>query len=97
MRQWYWQLGSRDQTHGSDVVRPAAPLREFWFGVPLEVDRVDAVVERPSDGRIFVFSGLYKIRLLQPAPDGTVLILLGSLCLQFSGNRLFIMLLSITV
>ena len=58
--QWFWRLGSRDQSRLSWTVEAPAPLKEFCFGIPPELQKMDAVFERPSDGRIFIFSGKYK-------------------------------------
>ena len=63
MCQWFWRLGRRDRTHPSWTVEPPTPLTEFCFGIPPELERVDAVFERPSDGRVFIFSGKHEIGL----------------------------------
>jgi len=31
--------------------------RRFWYGLPPELDHIDAVYERVGDGRIIFFSG----------------------------------------
>jgi len=62
--QWFWRLGPGDQTHHSWTVQPPEPepLKQFWSGLPPELEKVDAVFERPSDRRIFIFSGKYNTR-----------------------------------
>jgi len=57
VHQWFWRLGPTDETYHSEAIGQPSPLKDFWFGMPPELEKVDAVFERPSDGRIFIFGG----------------------------------------
>uniref|UniRef100_A0AAT9FG57 Matrix metalloproteinase n=1 Tax=Enchytraeus japonensis TaxID=228735 RepID=A0AAT9FG57_9ANNE len=49
---WFWRLSA-------DGVMAGYPIQisRFWFGLPRDLTRVDAVVERPNNGHILFFSG----------------------------------------
>ena len=32
-------------------------INRFWYGFPSSIDRIDAVFERPGDGKIVFFRG----------------------------------------
>ncbi len=36
-------------------------LNRFWYGLPSFLDSVDAVYERPGDGRIVFFKGVSRV------------------------------------
>jgi len=40
--------------------------RRFWYGLPPELDHVDAVYERVGDGRIIFFSGTQNGQFTPP-------------------------------
>jgi hypothetical protein len=52
---WFWRINVNEKGQ-LEASRPTQ-LTYFWFGLPAELEYVDAVFERPSDGRIFFFSG----------------------------------------
>jgi len=50
--QWFWRITEAGVMEGHPV-----ETRRFWFGLPPELSRIDAVYERVGDGRIVFFSG----------------------------------------
>ena len=49
--QWFWRLDSRN------IVKDPVHIHKFWYGLPADVTKIDAVLERPGDKRIIFFSG----------------------------------------
>ena len=50
--QWFWRITEAGVMEGHPV-----ETHRFWYGLPTELDHVDAVYERVGDGRIIFFSG----------------------------------------
>ncbi|XP_076453350.1 matrix metalloproteinase-17-like [Babylonia areolata] len=48
---WFWRLDSRG------IVKDPVHIHKFWYGLPPEVTRIDAVLERQGDKRILFFAG----------------------------------------
>ncbi|XP_041347999.1 matrix metalloproteinase-2-like [Gigantopelta aegis] len=48
---WFWRLDSRN------IVRDPVHINKFWYGLPKDIDHVDAVFELPTDGKIVFFVG----------------------------------------
>ena len=52
--QWFWRRDDKGVMDGYPV-----EMSRFWYGLPSYVDSIDAVYERPGDGRIVFFKGEY--------------------------------------
>ncbi|ESP01496.1 hypothetical protein LOTGIDRAFT_82132, partial [Lottia gigantea] len=48
---WFWRLDSRN------IIKDPINLHKFWYGFPSNLTHIDAVYERPTDGKIVFFSG----------------------------------------
>ncbi|XP_071094306.1 matrix metalloproteinase-17-like [Haliotis cracherodii] len=48
---FFWRLDSRH------ILRDPVHIHKFWYGLPVSVDHIDALYERPTDGKIVFFSG----------------------------------------
>ncbi|KAL8615295.1 hypothetical protein ACOMHN_051787 [Nucella lapillus] len=67
---WFWRLDS------TGVVKDPVHIHKFWYGLPQEVSRVDAVLERQGDKRILFFAGgssSYVLTLCSPWGDKRIL------------------------
>lgn len=51
---YFWRI----QRSGSLVSFQPALITNFWIGLPLGTDKIDAVYERKSDSKIIFFIGL---------------------------------------
>lgn len=50
--QWFWRISSSGVSYGYPV-----EISRFWYDLPDDLERVDAVYERWSDHKIVLFSG----------------------------------------
>jgi len=50
--QWFWRITEAGVMEGHPV-----ETRRFWYGLPPELDHIDAVYERVGDSQMIFFSG----------------------------------------